>query len=173
MTSCIKGVETQAQAADCLSYSLDFTFVCSIYLSIPGSVCGHPHTWKPFSCSCSIWRRRVCKLLMIRLWWPISSTPIRLTSLGREGKHKNTKHTHTHTHHFNFVLVKTSVWVTQTSACFHFSHFSHIFMKTLCLCIRTLSLSETLHFSYMYSAFNLPAQGSISTDQSLKHLRRS
>ena len=88
-SSCIR---TQDSGTGCrLSLcGLDVTSICSIYLSIPGSVEGCPHTWKPLSCSFNSWRWRVCMLLMIRLWWPISSTPIRLTSLGREGKHKNT-----------------------------------------------------------------------------------
>lgn len=94
------GVKTQAQAVDCLSHGLDLTSIWSIYLSIPGYNKGRPYTWKPFSCSCSSWRWRVCMLLMIRLWWPISSTPIRLTSLGREGKHK-----HTRTHAENTLTV--------------------------------------------------------------------
>lgn len=79
------GLQTRTQAVSCRSCGL--SSVWSIDLSIPAGDKGSPHTWKPFSCSCSSWRRRVCMLLMIRLWWPSSSTPTCLTSLRREEKH--------------------------------------------------------------------------------------
>lgn len=80
------GVQTWMQAASCRSWGL--SSVWSADLSIPAGVKRSPHTWKPFSCSCSSWRRRVCMLLMIRLWCPSSSTPTCLTSLPRGEKHK-------------------------------------------------------------------------------------
>lgn len=78
-------VQTWRQAVSCRSWGL--SSVWSIDLSVPAGANGSPYTWKPFSCSCSSWRRRVCMLLMIRLWWPSSSTPTCLTSLPRGEKH--------------------------------------------------------------------------------------